>query len=348
MGYARELVRLNLMPSLTKQQIQDRLLQAKNPILVADERLDGDCLGSALAVADWLAEQGREVLVYVDQVLPPRYRRLPGTHRCTTAAEIFADSTVDLVVVFDSSDPAYIKRLLSISSFAPTVINIDHHATNPRYGDINLVCPDSPATALVVYDWFTALSLPISRAAATLLLVGIAGDTGIFSNGATTAAALQAAADLVKRGARLTAVLELLFYNQSVAALRLWGRALERLHEDSELGLVWTTLTRADQIATGGSDDDMAGLSNFLSLVSEVDTLAVWRETAEGGVKVSLRTRSGNVAALAQAFGGGGHLKAAGFTLPETTLIEKDGAWGLIRAGQYATIKEVLGEQIQS
>jgi phosphoesterase RecJ-like protein len=320
------------MEAYTHRRIHDLILKAKRPVFVADERLDGDSLGSSLAMADWLRGRGVRVPVYISEPVPAKYRFLPGLDQCTTDRQIFNDPTVDLVVVFDCSDAWYVEKLLRpLDPLRPSVINIDHHASNPHYGAVNQVLTDAPATAEVIYRFFKENHLVPSREAATCLLAGICFDTTVFSNSATNGRALQAASDLVMGGGRIQTVIHRLYQNRSVNMLRVWGAALERLTRHPEKNIVWTFLTCADLEAHGASEEEVDGLSNFLNLVTEADILFVLREAKDGGVKVSMRSTGPDVSRLAKAMGGGGHAKAAGFTVPADQMVcNNAGCWELV------------------
>jgi phosphoesterase RecJ-like protein len=333
------------MEMLTHKTIHDLLAGARKPVLVSDERTDGDSLGSSLAVADWLARRGVIVPVLVKEAIPAQYKKLPRVEQCTTDVSILKDPAVDLVAIFDCSDRRYIEGLLDGLEKRPTVVNIDHHATNPGYGDVNQVLTGSPATAEVVYRFYRANGLELSRDAATLLLAGICFDTGIFSNGATNAAAFDAASELILAGARVQEIVRMMLSTRSVPVLRLWGTAMERLAEHPVEGFVSTHLTRADVETHGVKDDEIDGLSNFLSLVTESRTLLVLRETKSGGVKGSMRSISQDVSAVAKAFGGGGHLRAAGFTLENCRIAENPAGGACLVEGcpdLYPKVYEIL------
>jgi len=309
-------------------QIHDRLLRAAHPVFISDERIDGDSLGASLAMADYLTQHGKEVQVYVSGPIPDQYKGLPGIHRCTDDISILQTDEIDLVVVFDCSDGDYVRELLAHIPSIPTVINIDHHDTNPRYGDLNQVCVDSPATAEVVYRFFEHNKIMMSRDAATCLLAGLCFDTGALSNGATNERALVTASQLLLQGARVQDVIRALFQNRSVSALRVWGAALERLHLDETDQMITTYLTRKDIEHNQVTDDEIDGLSNFIALVIDAESLKVLRETKEGHVKVSMRSSVQDVGTIAKENGGGGHRAAAGYTIHHSTLIcDEKGCW---------------------
>ena len=321
------------MESYKNKQIHEALLRAHNPVFISDERVDGDSLGSSLAMVDFLQTNGKsQPFVYVATAVPEIYSSLPFINRCTQNIEIFSDPTIDLVVSFDCSDSEFIKRLVALIPNAPRIINIDHHKTNTFYGDINQVIIDASATAEVVYGFFENHHLPISKDAATCLFVGLCFDTTAFTNSATNVRTLDIASKLILSGARIQDAIRMLFKNRSVAALRVWGLALERLHFHQDFDSVITCLTRKDIEENQVSEEEIEGLSNFLSLVTDTETIYVLRETSEQGVKVSMRSSTRDVSAIARANGGGGHEKAAGYTIKNAMLLcGENGCWRVER-----------------
>lgn len=317
------------MQTLQHKQIYEELCASKFPIFVCDERIDGDSLGSALAFVN-LQQQQHRVLpsVFLSGQIPEIYQHLPHIEHCTTDVSIFQDKKIDLIVVFDCSDQEYVKRLVDLIPGYPRVINIDHHKTNVRYGDMNLVNTHAPATAEVVYGIFESNNIRPSKEAATCLLTGLCFDTTAFSNAATNDRAFQMASELVLCGARVQSVIRTMFKNRSVCALRVWGAALERLHFHPEYDCVITCITRKDIETEHIEEEEMEGLSNFLSLVTDTDTLYVFRETPQGHVKVSMRSSTRDVSVIARAHGGGGHERAAGYTIENACLVNgPDGIW---------------------
>ncbi len=321
------------MENIRHKQIYDELLSAQHPVFVSDERIDGDSLGSALAMVDFLKMHGRpRPAVFVSGLIPAVYQSLPHIEMCTQDVSLFSDSAVDLIVSFDCSDSEYIDRLLAASTTRPRVINIDHHKTNSLYGDVNQVIVGAPATAEVVYRFFEHHNLLISKDAATCLLTGLCFDTTAFSNSATNERALHVASQLVLSGARVQDAIRSMFKNRSIPALRVWGLALERLHHNPTFDCIITCLTRKDIEENEVMDEEIDGLSNFLSLVTDTETLYVLRETPEGGVKISMRSSARDVSAVAKANGGGGHEKAAGYSVENAKLMPtEDGIWRVER-----------------
>jgi phosphoesterase RecJ-like protein len=316
------------METYISRQILQKLTNAQHPVLICDERIDGDSLGSSLAVVDYLKlHHGIFVPVYVSEEIPQKYRFLPHIEHCTTDKEIFTNAAIDVVVSFDCSDERYIHGLIERCPNTPLLINIDHHNSNPLYGDINLVMKDAPAAAEVVYRFFRSNQIEPSRDAATALLMGICFDTTIFSNDSTDQRAFNTASDLLRYGARKREVTRAMMANRTIPALRVWGKVLERVYKHPFHDIMSTCITRQDMEEHGVGDEEVDGLNNFLHFIMETDTLFLLKETAAGGVKVSMRTISRDVSRLARNMGGGGHMKAAGFTIPNSKItILKDGS----------------------
>ena len=320
------------METFVHHQIHDLLMGAHHPVFICDERIDGDSLGSSLAMAHFLKGRGVTVPVFVSAPIPEPYRFLPGIEQTTTSREIFQDPNIDLVVVFDCSDAEFVRGLLELTPHHPTIVNIDHHATNARYGDVNQVLVDSPATAEVVHRFFVENHIMPSREMATCLLTGICFDTTVFSNSATGERALGAASELMTAGGRIQDVIRHIYQSRSVSALRIWGEALSRLSTHGPSGAVFTFITASDLEKGDLEPDEVDGLSNFLQLVVDAHTLFVIRETPTGEWKVSMRSSEHDVASVAKAFGGGGHKKAAGFVHPKGSLMcDESGCQALVQ-----------------
>jgi phosphoesterase RecJ-like protein len=286
-----------------------RLAELDRVVLLTHERPDGDAVGSVLGLAMVLRALGKHVTPVIGGGMPRRYASLPG-------ADLAVDDLPEFpqpVITVDCADRERCGPPLP-AGWPDPVLNIDHHPTNTRFGEINLVDVTASATAEVIFDLIAAARMPLTAEIATALLAGIVTDTIGFSTENVTATVLQKAAHLVERGGRLRDVYEQLLTQRTLAAARYWAAGLARLQ--GEDGIVWTRLTLADRADSGYTDSDDADLVNFLGTIDTAAIALLFIEQTGGKVKVSWRSRSGiDVSRLALQFGGGGHEPAAGATL---------------------------------
>ena len=306
----------------------DVLRRARHVLLVSHPKPDGDTLGAATAMYNWCKRVGIPASGFCIDVVPSQYAYMPGSEDFTNDKTAFMSGRHDVIAVFDAGDLRFagISEMVAALSPRPTILNFDHHNTNERFGDINIVDITASSTAEVVYDFLHTAGADIDRDIATCLLTGILTDTGTFSNPATTWTSLEAASDLVRHGAKMQEVAGKLIRNKSLTSLRLWGKVLGRLKHHERLG-VSSTAIFAHEIAEEGIDEEhVEGISNFLNQFLDTKVVLVLKELPDGKVKGSFRTAEDiDVSLPAKMLGGGGHKKAAGFTVPGKIVEMADG-----------------------
>lgn len=305
----------------TAQKIYRHLTTAKRIVIVPHPNPDEDALGSVSAMAEHLSIPERRVTVFCSTPLNTRLNFLPNIPKITIDAEIFSDPFLDTVILMDCGDPRYAGVDKFIKNHPATIINIDHHATNENFGHYNLVIKNASSTAEIVFNYFEANRLPMTRHIATNLLAGIISDTGNFTNGATTPSAMAIAGELVRRGANFKLINFFTQKDKTFNLLRLWGAALSRLAKLEEIDLIYTYLKRTDYEICQLADTDAGdGLSDFMNNLEGAKITLILKETTDGKIKGSFRTTRDNVdvSAMAKQLGGGGHKKAAGFTVEGT------------------------------
>lgn len=304
----------------------EAIRNADRVLLVAHKKPDGDTLGASSAVLNWLIREGKTPTIFCADPPSDSFRYLDNIRLYTSDPKAF-DSVYNLVIVFDSGDLRYagvhdhLKRLPS----GYKLINFDHHVTNERFGQLNIVLPEASSTSEIVYRFFTENGIAMDDRMATSLLTGLYTDTSNFSNAATTPLAIEAASKLMAAGARHLEILRHLLRDKPVDVLRIWGILLSRLRLNQEFDVAATYLLRSD---VGGGPTDIAdGLANFLNgVVGGTDTLLVLRELPNGQLRGSFRSVERDVSKVAKLFGGGGHKKAAGFTVAGRIHETPDGA----------------------
>ena len=287
-------------------------------VLTTHVRPDGDGLGSILALADCLRQQGKSVRLTVASSLPPRYDFL-DPHRYVRQfahADEYRDAEAILVL-----DTGTWNQLGDFGAFMKTMnvprVVIDHHMTQDDLGALRLVDTTAEATGRLVFEAIAALGGPLSPEAAHLLFIAVAMDTGWFRHRNTTPATFDLAAALERAGARPTEAYECLYEMNTLQRLRLTGVVLERMQLTQNGQVAFTELRRGDYAATGALPQDSEDLINYIRSVAGVEVGLLFMEQPSGGVKVSFRARRADVAKVAEQFGGGGHRLAAGATLPD-------------------------------
>lgn len=282
------------------------LAEADHVTLLSHERPDGDAIGSLLGFFVALTEAGKQAVPVLLGGVPGRYRFVPGADQ---VAKSIPEAT-DLVVALDAAATDRFGFELDKLPRKPD-INIDHHPTNTKYAQVNLVDETAAATTEMLFELLPAWGYPLNEDSATCLLVGLLTDTIGFRTSSTTARSLRVAAELVELGAPLADCYEQALSRMSFVAAHYWGGGLGRLQKDD--GLVWTSLTQEDRERVGYPGADDADLVNLLMTIEEAKVVVLFVEQPGDKVKISWRAEPGvNVAAVASQFGGGGHRPAAG------------------------------------
>ena len=303
----------------TARQIHNHIQSAQTCALVSHQNPDGDTLGSALAFAQYLINHGKKVKIFCLSPVPEKFNFLHNIELVSTDPSVFTD--VDTITVLDCGDLRYAGVADILKDHTATLINIDHHATNEKYGRYNLVMDNWAATTEVVYNFFKINNITITPPMATALLTGLITDTDNFTNSATSYTSLIAAGQLLRLGANWLVINRSLMQNKSIQLLKLWGIVLSRLNKNEKLNMAYTYLTNADLKEHRATDADVEGIANFLNKLNDDSDMSLFmKETPDGKIKGSFRTTRDDidVSQIAKQLNGGGHKKAAGFTVDGT------------------------------
>ncbi len=286
------------------------LRHAKTVAIVSHRDPDPDTIGSGIALGLALETLGKRVTLHCADAVPEAARFLAAADRYTTDPP---PATSDLIVTVDFGS---LERAKFALPAGPTLVNIDHHASNDRFGSVNLVDVTSAATAELVSRVIDALGVAWTADMATAALVGIMTDTGSFQFPSTDSRALERAAKLRDAGADLQAITYNVFRNKRFQALKLWGHAFARLRREQDGQLVWTDVTREDFANAEALEEDISGLVEQIARANGMRVALLFNEHDAGTIKVSCRTSawapSVDASAVMAPFGGGGHVRAAG------------------------------------
>lgn len=273
---------------------------------------DGDVLGTLLALGLALEARGWAVRCGGPHAAPAALGFLPGVERYIVLARVA--EPFDVVVLTDCPNPARTEGLLEQArQAAGTVVNIDHHGDNRRYGDVNWIEPTAAATGEMVYDLLVALGAPLTPAIATNLLTAIHTDTGSFRYSNVTPKTFRIASTLTEAGAEPWRIAERLYERRTGDALRWLAETLARVEVSADGRVAWLALPAGAVPETFVESEELV---NYPRSIASVRVACLFRELG-GRVKVSLRAKGDvDVQRVAASFGGGGHPNAAGCTVP--------------------------------
>ncbi len=295
----------------------DLLGLAQRIAVMAHINPDADAIGTTLGLTLGLQALGKDAIAVLSDPVPRYAQFLPGSDRIVSAVP---EGPFDVLLCADAADaarlgPLYLENEARFQ--VSPILNLDHHRTNPRYGTVNFVDPHASSSSELAFRLLSGLDAPIDPGTATALLFGIVGDTGSFQNGATTPSALEVAEQLVRLGADNQKIAFQLFEWKTFAAARLFGQVLTTIDLDRDRHIVFAYMSQEMLHSEGASADEMEGIAEYLRGIEEAEVVMLMKETEEGTIRVSMRSRPAvDVAAIASSLDGGGHRQAAGCTLP--------------------------------
>jgi len=240
-----------------------------------------------------------------------------------------------LVFFFDSGNlersGGSVKRIASHA----TIVNVDHHPSNSRFGDLNVVDPDASAVGQMVMQMLDHFGFPITPTIATSLYVALLTDTGGFRHENTTPQALEDAARLAHLGADPGRIATLVYKMRPETTLKLNGLALATMRVEMEGRLAWAKVTRGMLKEAGAVMAESEGIIDNLNSIAGLELAILFKEVNSDLTKISVRSRGGvDAAAMCAIFGGGGHIRAAGAEIDKSM----DEAMKLV----LATAKEAI------
>lgn len=293
-------------------EIAEILRSDRTFVVISHQRPDGDALGSSLAVALCLRELGKTVTVWNEDRIPEKFRFLPGADLLTTPPT--TPQTFDVAIVVDNAVEKRAGSARNAIAHADCWINIDHHISNDRFGDLVYVDPLAPAVGQILHQLFQQSNLPITEAIATNLFVAISTDTGSFCYSSTTAQTFEIVADLVRTGVNVGDISQKLYQSYPRRRLELLRALLNVLRLSSQDRIASFSLTRETTQSLQLQPNDTEGVIDHLRSIDGVVVAAFFEEDDDSNIRMSLRSKSPkiDVSKICGLFGGGGHKLAAG------------------------------------
>ena len=276
-------------------------------------RPDGDCVGSTLAVYNYISTYYPDIQVdlYLESI-PDVFRFLKNADIIHHSFE--DDKQFDLFIVLDCGDAGRLGPTVKYFDKAKQTFCIDHHISNQSFADDNYIYPDASSTCELVYEVFDADK--ITKEIAECLYTGMVHDTGVFQYSCTSAKTMNIAGVLMEKGINYSKIVDDTFYTKTYNQNRILGQALldSKLYLDGKVIAAYITCEQMREFGCGPKQLD--GIVNQLRVTKDVLVAAFLYENEDASYKVSLRANGDfNVAEVVAVFGGGGHVKAAGCTM---------------------------------
>ncbi|MBR0081192.1 MAG: bifunctional oligoribonuclease/PAP phosphatase NrnA [Clostridia bacterium] len=290
-----------------------RFVESHHDFLLAAHRSpDGDTLGSCLAFRLALLSMGKRATVVCVDPVPPHLSYLTGSETVVSSVS----EAPEAAIYVDCACHSRADALEPVLDRAPYCFCIDHHLTNPCESKDGDWVESTGATAELIYRLLAALEVPITVEIAECLYTAIVTDTGNFAYSNTTPDTFRIAGELCKAGIDLPEINRRLFRTMPLRKARLIAHTLDTAEFLEDETAAIACITQQDLDACGATEADCEGLIDYLRDIETVEVACTLRESADGTIRGSLRAkRSADVTALAIRFGGGGHPRAAGFSL---------------------------------
>ena len=292
-------------------RILDAIRQSKTLCVAGHVRPDGDCIGSQVGLALALQAEGKRVACWNEDHTPLKLAFLDARKLLQAPSP---GHRFDCVIATDSASFERLGKVGKCVQHRRLLINIDHHASNTRYGDIHWVSAREASTGELIFRLLKVAGWPITPPIADCLFTAVSTDTGSFQYPNTRPTTYHVAAELVKRGADLAKISNEVYQSYPLSRVRLLKHVFNhfRLAHDDQIAYFW--LKKADFARTGADTTDAEGLIDHIRAIEPVVVACVFEELGTELTRISLRSKSDqvNVNDIASQFGGGGHRAAAG------------------------------------
>lgn len=291
--------------------LSDILKDVKSVGITGHIRPDGDCTGSVLALYNYIVENMPEtdVDLYLEQPGSEFYY-LKNIDKIKNTPE---DKKYDVFFVLDCSSLDRIEPFISCFNNASKTVCIDHHVSNTGFTDLSKIEPQASSACEVLYGTMDADK--ISRNVAECIYTGIIHDTGVFKYSCTSKKTMEIAGEMMEKGIDYSDIIDNTFYKKTYVQNQILGRALLESVLFYDGKCIFTTVTIDEMEFYGVTGRELGGIVEQLRLTDGVEVAIFLYQTGEEEYKVSLRSKKKiDVAAIATQFGGGGHVRAAGYT----------------------------------
>ncbi len=299
---------------MTNVILKKNIEAASSIVLLGHVRPDGDCVGSVLALYRYIRNSApdKAVAVYLERPAE-KFSGLSGFTDIITDPD--TEKKAELAVALDVSDHDRLGAFAPLFDHAQATLNIDHHVTNPGFAAETVCVPEASSTCEVLFELIGEEA--VDREIAACLYTGIITDTGVFKYAQTSARTMQIAGILMEKGIDFGEMIDSAYYRKTWTQNRILGKALVKSVRALGGRLIYSIITLEDKAEFGADSMDLDGIAEQLRLTEGAECAVLCGETEPGVFKLSLRSlEEVNVSEIALSYGGGGHIRAAGCTVP--------------------------------
>lgn len=305
------------LEKISKEHLEKfiEMVDEANTIAIASHvNPDGDNLGSSLGLRKSLELYGKDVEVIAIDPIDDYLKFLPELDQYKEASR----DKYDLFIIVDCSEFDRIGHATEIAKRSAKTIVMDHHVGGKINCDLNMIYETSPATCEIVYEVIDRLDLPMDKTIGTLLFTGLCTDTGRFMYSNVSEYTFRAAGKLISSGIDYEDIYKNLYQSQPVAVMQFHNEIISKAEFFDKKAFA---VASKDQVAKYGVQmGDAESIVNKLRDLKEVNVSMIVKEYDDGEYKVSMRSKTADVSAVARANGGGGHIKASGYSIFDDSL----------------------------
>ena len=293
-----------------------KLLEKNNSFLITSHKnIDGDAIGSELALYFILKKLKKKPIILNQDRLPRIYNFLPDSDKVHCLEDNYINiKNIDVGIIVDCTNFERIEETYKIFKNIKNIINIDHHNSNENYGDLNYIDSSASSVGEIIYDLIKFINLDLlDEKISTCLYTAIITDTGSFRYSNVSSKTFSVVSDLTSQGIKPNLIADKIYNRNTYSGLKLLGKALSTLEVDKSNYASWLTITRDMLNDTEANDEEVEGIIDMARTLENTEVSILFRETKDNKIKVSFRSKGDfNVNEFAGKFNGGGHPNSSG------------------------------------
>ncbi len=293
-----------------------KLLEKNNSFLITSHKnIDGDAIGSELALYFILKKLNKKPIILNQDRLPRIYNFLPDSDKVHCLEDNYINiKNIDVGIIVDCSNFERIEETYKIFKNIKNIINIDHHNSNKKFGKLNYIDSSASSVGEIIYDLIKFINLDLlDEKISTCLYTAIITDTGSFRYSNVSSKTFSVVSDLASQGIKPNLIADNIYNRNTYSGLKLLGKALLTLEVDESNYVSWLTITRDMLNNTEANDEEVEGIIDMARTLENTEVSILFRETKDNKIKVSFRSKGDfNVNKFAGKFNGGGHPNSSG------------------------------------